>query len=62
MFNLARFLSANQTNQRTDVNVCSIGTCIIDFSLNIFLFLLKELKYRHEVVSVEQINKKIGIK
>ena len=26
-----------------------------------FVFSQKELKYRHEVVSVEQINKKIGI-
>ena len=46
----------------TEISCLLYYLCIIVF-VSIFFasFSQKELKYRHEVVSVEQINKKIGI-
>lgn len=63
------FVLCAYTKHALNVTECScrvmIGHTIsmhcLCFYLLFSLFSQKELKYRHEVVSVEQINKKIGI-
>lgn len=62
------FVLSAYTKHAVDIIECSCGVLIgHTVSMNCLCFYFfspfsqKELKYRHEVVSVEQINKKIGI-